>query len=168
MVTFQNSDRPPEEGSIDKPTRIVIPSIHVDAALEEVAMTTDGLMDVPKNSLNAGWYTSGPRPGEIGNAVIDGHVNGKYGTRAVFSDLHTIKPGNEILIRNHQGGLISFVVREIRTYDPGANTSAIFTSDDGKAHLNLITCEGVWDKTTKDYSKRLVIFADKTNKVESP
>jgi len=33
-------------------------------------------------------------------------------------------------------------------------------SNDGKAHLNLITCAGVWDEVEKSHSSRLVVFAD--------
>ena len=33
-------------------------------------------MGTPKNPENAAWYELGPRPGEEGSAVIDGH----YGT----------------------------------------------------------------------------------------
>jgi hypothetical protein len=52
-------------------------------------------------------------------------------------------------------------VREIKKYDPNANASDVFISGDGKAHLNLITCVGFWNKVSKSYPKRLVIFADK-------
>jgi hypothetical protein len=36
----------------------------------------------------------------------------------------------------------------------------LFLGSNDKAHLNLITCDGVWDVTKKSYSKRLVVFAD--------
>lgn len=52
-------------------------------------------------------------------------------------------------------------MREIRSYDPTVDASGIFGSNDGKAHLNLITCEGIWDATKKSYSKRIVVFTDK-------
>jgi len=49
--------------------------------------------------------------------------------------------------------------------DPSADQSKHPTletaSSDAKAHLNLITCEGVWDKVSKSYSKRLVVFTDR-------
>jgi hypothetical protein len=37
----------------------------------------------------------------------------------------------------------------------------VFASNDGGAHLNLITCAGEWNKGKKSYSERLVVFADK-------
>lgn len=51
--------------------------------------------------------------------------------------------------------------RESRTYDALADATRVFRSDDGKAHLNLITCQGAWDKQAKQYSKRLVVFTDR-------
>lgn len=53
------------------------------------------------------------------------------------------------------------MVRELRTYGPKDDVTNVFNSSDGQAHLNLITCEGIWDKASKSYSKRLVIFTDK-------
>jgi hypothetical protein len=53
---------------------------------------------------------------------------------------------------------MAFVVRESRTYNPGY-AEEVFSANDG-AHLNLVTCDGVWDGAKKSYSKRLVIFAD--------
>jgi hypothetical protein len=46
-------------------------------------------------------------------------------------------------------------------FDPSADATAVFISNDGSSHLNLITCDGVWDKQAKQYSKRLVVFADR-------
>jgi hypothetical protein len=55
----------------------------------------------------------------------------------------------------------TFVVRESRSFNPNADASDVFNSNDEKSHLNLITCEGSWNKDSKSYSQRLVIFTDK-------
>ena len=118
-------------------------------------------MDAPKGPAEAGWYSLGVRPGEVGSAVIAGHSGWKNNIPAVFDDLYKLRIGDKIYVKDDKGGLVSFVVKEIRTYDPKADASDIFGSNDGEAHLNLITCEGVWDPVTKSSSKRLVVFADK-------
>jgi len=69
--------------------------------------------------------------------------------------------GDKVYTENNQGVTTSFVVREIKRYDPDADASSVFDSKDGKSHLNLITCEGVWDDEIESYSKRLVIFTDR-------
>jgi len=143
------------------PVRITIPSIAVDAAIERVTLAADGSMDVPKRSLDAAWYALGPRPGETGSATIAGHVDWVNGAAAVFADLHMLRAGDKIMVEDDGGGVISFVVRESRKYDAAADATNVFASNDGKAHVNLITCAGAWDKSTQQYSERLVVFTDK-------
>lgn len=118
-------------------------------------------MDIPKNIKNVAWFENGPRPGEIGNAVIDGHFGWKNNIPAVFDNLYKISIGDKIYIEDDEGVTSTFVVREIKSYSENDYAGEIFNSNDGKAHLNLITCEGIWNKTQKSYSKRLVVFADK-------
>lgn len=145
---------------IGVPVRIVISRIAVDAAIEHVALAKDGSMDVPKDPMDAGWYEPGPRPGEPGSAVIAGHVDWFKGATGVFANLHKVKPGDVITIQDEAGAPRAFVVREIRTYGAAADAMDVFTSTDGRAHLNLITCGGTWDKKTKQYTKRLIVFTD--------
>ena len=142
------------------PVRLKIPAIDVESKFEYVGLTPDGSMDAPKEPANAGWFNLGPRPGENGSAVIAGHYGWKNGIPAVFDNLSKLKKGDKIYIEDENGVSISFVVRESRSYDPKADASTVFNSSDGKAHLNLITCEGSWNRLKKSYSKRLVVFAD--------
>jgi DTW domain-containing protein YfiP len=53
------------------------------------------------------------------------------------------------------------VVNKLKIYKQNENAPEVFNSSDDKAHLNLITCDGTWDKAQKIYSDRLVVFADK-------
>lgn len=147
--------------SIGVPARIIIPRITVAAPIEKVALTADGSMDVPKLPRNTGWFALGPRPGETGSAVIAGHVDWLNGATAVFASLHKVQPGDNITVIDDAGKALSFVVRESRTYDATEDATDVFSSNDGKAHLNLITCYGAWDKRAKQYTKRLVVFAER-------
>lgn len=146
---------------IDIPVRILIPSIGVSAAIEQVAVAPDGSMDVPSAPINTAWYKLGPPPGAIGSAVIAGHVNWKNNQPAVFANLHKLMPGDKITVQDDQGRIIPFVVRGSRTYNADADASDIFVSNDRKSHLNLITCKGNWNETTQSFSERLVVFADR-------
>ncbi len=143
------------------PTRLKIPSINVDAPIEDVGLTPDGAMDTPKNYVNVGWFNLGPRPGENGSAVIDGHFGTISNIPHVFDNLYKLHKGDKIYIEDEKGRNIIFVVREIQRYGKDEDPSGIFGSSDGKAHLNLITCAGVWNKAEKTYSERLVVFTDK-------
>ena len=143
------------------PVRLKIPGINVDSVIESVGLTPEGAMGVPKDPNNAAWYNLGPHPGDNGSAVMSGHVNWYYGAKGVFEKLSKLKPGDKIEVLDDKGAVISFVVRESRSFDAAADANDVFFSKDGKAHLNLITCEGVWNKLAKQYSKRLVVFADR-------
>jgi LPXTG-site transpeptidase (sortase) family protein len=146
---------------IGLPVRITIPAIDLNASIEKVALAADGTMDVPKYFLNTGWYELGPRPGELGSAVIAGHVDWINGATAVFANLYKLQAGDKIAVQDDKGAIISFVVRESRKYDAAADATDVFISNDGKAHLNIITCDGSWDKNINQYSKRLIVFTDK-------
>lgn len=144
------------------PLRLNIPSIKVDAEIEYVGLTPTGNMDVPKAPENVGWLQLGNPPGEIGTAVMAGHYGPwKSGQKSVFDDLHKLNKGDQISVEDENGNSIFFVVQEIRNYDAGAEAPEVFSSNDGIAHLNLITCEGTWNKDSKSYSKRLVVFTNK-------
>lgn len=150
-----------EEELSQLPVRITIPVLNIDSIVEYVGVTALGEMDVPKGPTSTAWFELGPRPGELGSAVISGHFGWKNGIPAVFDNLHKIKTGDKIYVTDNKGTNTSFVVREIRSYDQNADASLVFGSNDGKSHLNLVTCQGVWDKNLKSYSNRLVVFADK-------
>lgn len=143
------------------PLRLKIPEIGVDAVIEYVGLTADGEMDIPKNPTDVAWFSLGSRPGENGSAVISGHYGWKNDISSVFDDLHKLREGDEVYIEDENGATVTFVVRGARKYDPEADASEVFGSSDGKAHLNLVTCEGTWNEAEKSYSSRLAVFTDK-------
>lgn len=148
------------------PVRLKIPKLNIDATIEQVGLTTTGDMDAPKGPATAGWLNLGPRPGHIGSAVMDGHFGYKGKIPAVFDKLHTLQRDDLLYVEDEAGATIVFVVRELKTYKPNDDATNVFSSTDGLAHLNLVTCKGAWDKTQKTYSTRLVVFTDK--QVQAP
>lgn len=144
------------------PVRLVVPGLKIDAKISPVGLTKDGDMDTPSNIMEAGWYKYGPHPGNTGSAVIAGHLNGEKNEPGVFSNLEKLQKGDSLSIIDDKGQTISFRVREIRSYDQHERPSEVFNRSDG-AYLNLITCAGSWDKTISSFSKRLVVFADRSN-----
>lgn len=149
------------KASFGLPIRLKIPAINVDSAIESVGLTTDGAMDVPKKQDDVAWFQLGQRPGENGSAVIAGHYGWKSKKKSAFDNLHKLRAGDKVYVEDGDGYTIIFVVSGNKRYLENANSTEIFNSNDGKAHLNLITCEGEWNKVSKSYPNRLVIFADK-------
>ncbi len=161
MFGAKSSSTTTVAAGVGEPMSLKISSIAVDAQIERVGLAAGGSMDIPRDPLHAAWYMSGPRPGEAGSAVIAGHLNWFNGVAGAFSNLHNVKVGDKVSVVDDKGARITFIVREIKKYDASADTTDVFSSSDGKAHLNLITCSGAWDKITNQYAERLVVFADK-------
>ncbi len=143
------------------PVRLKIPKINIDAALDYVSILPTGALGVPKGPNNAAWYERGPRPGEKGSSVIDGHFGYKNNVPAVFDNLHKLQAGDMLYVIDEKGLTTAFVVQELKMFGKNQDATTIFRSSDGKAHLNLITCQGTWNQAQKSYSDRLVVFADK-------
>lgn len=144
------------------PIQLSIPKLKVDAAISYMGLTASGEMDVPPDLVSVGWYKFGTKPGEQGSAVIAGHLEGTEDL-GVFIDLDTLRRGDVINVRNDRDKVVSFAVRETRTYRQGERPDEIFNKTDG-SYLNLITCSGTWDNAKKRYSHRYVVFADKIEK----
>ncbi len=142
------------------PVRLEIPEINIDAPIESVGQTSSGAMAVPVGPVDVAWYELGPRPGENGSAVIAGHEGWKYGIPAVFDNLNKLKPGDEIYVVDNVGSTTSFVVSGTQMFGENSSASEVFVSNDGLAHLNLITCEGIWNASKQSYSGRLVVFTN--------
>ncbi len=141
------------------PVRFSIPTIGVDTNVQLVGITKSGNMGVPDNFTDVGWYRLGFAPGILGNSVIAGHLDNAKGTPGVFENLSKLHIGDEVYVLNKAGEKLQFKVIGLALY--GYNDTAplqmIFGSST-EAHLNIITCDGVWDKVKKVYDKRLVVF----------
>ena len=142
------------------PVKISIESIGVYAPVESVGILSEA-MAVPTSGNNVGWYSLGAQPGDIGTAVLAGHVNWMNGEDAVFTHLDSIQIDDIVSITNNYGYTNSFIVRKIKNYPFNSDTREIFSSTDGLSHLNLITCTGTWNKRLGTHNSRLVIFTEK-------
>jgi sortase A len=146
-----SSFRAPASLATGLPVRLSIPSIGVDTAIEDAVVTPEGRMDVPQGSTNVAWFALGPHPGQEGSAVIGGHYGIVNGQPFVFYNLSKIDVGDKVYVIDDRGNTIAFTVRSKAVYDRNADATDVFTSHDGLAHLNLITCEGIWNKVNGTY-----------------
>ncbi len=139
------------------PVRLRIPAIGVNAAVERVGVANDGSMAVPASEWDVGWFRRGYLPGSLGNAVIDGHLDWIHGP-AVFWNLSKLNPGDAIYITDDKGVQRKFIVTALVTYPyDNAPLNNIFGGS-SQAHLNLVTCNGVYSHTARNYNKRLVVY----------
>jgi len=141
------------------PTRLQVPTLAIDAKVESVGKKADGSMGTPTTWQNTAWYDLGPKPGQPGNAVIDGHVNNALTTAGVFEHLSQIGIGDQVIVSDASGHSLTYQVSEINEYPVnGAPTGAIFSTS-GPSQVVLITCDGSWDASLHEFDKRLVVVA---------
>lgn len=139
------------------PARLVIPAISVDAAIEARGLDSNRNLATPKDYRDVAWYKLGPRPGEPGNAVINGHVNWWTGD-AVFTHLSRLRIGDEVRVVRADGRTVVFKVSSKRTVDANARIPSLFAPSTDTT-LTLITCSGTWNPMTQSDTQRLLVSA---------
>ncbi|MFX4305933.1 class F sortase [Exiguobacterium sp. A1_3_1] len=152
---------------VELPKTLSIPTLDVKTKVEQVGLDKNGAMATPKNEQQVGWYKFGPRPGDVGNAVIDGHTDTKTGP-AVFYQLRDLKKNDQIKIKDASGRTLVFRVKKLVQYDHlDAPLQKIFGASE-KRNLNLITCIGTFDQNAGTYDDRLVVFTELDEKASDP
>ncbi len=141
------------------PVRLQIPSIGVDSELMDLGLEADGTLEVPPSGFPAGWYTGAPTPGELGPAIIAGHVDWA-GQPGVFFHLRDLSSGDEIMITREDGSTAQFRVTRVEWFAKDEfPTQAVYGNLD-HAGLRLITCGGELDRQARSYHDNLVVFAE--------
>ncbi len=147
-----------KQGDFGVPKRLKIPKVRVDAAVVPVGLTSAGAMDAPESAKAVGWFMSGPRPGQSGSSVLDGH-SGMASGGAVFDRLTDLRKGDRVYVADASDSYVTFVVTGRRFYPADETVDAVFAQG-GPSRLNLITCTGTWDSVRKTHTKRLVVFTE--------
>lgn len=149
----------PAPASDATPTRVAIPAIGVSSSLEDLHRGSAGELDPPKGWDDAGWFSDGIVPGEVGPAVIAGHVDSPTAA-AVFFRLDELIAGDEIHIAMSDGTTRTFTVdRSERAAKSAFPTSDVYGTAP-TPQLRLITCDGTFDTATGHYTDNLIVFAD--------
>ena len=140
-----------------EPTRLRISKIKVDTSFVSIGKKTDGTMEIPKSYDMVGWYKLGPTPGELGPAVVVGHVD-RPGDVAVFWRLRELVPGDTFEIDRADGSTAKFKVDAVKQV-PQSNfpTEEVYGNIDF-AGIRLITCGGTFNRTTRHYSDNTIVF----------
>ncbi|TCO65578.1 class F sortase [Actinocrispum wychmicini] len=143
-----------------EPTGIEIPKIKAKSTLVPLGLNQDGTIEVPPVSapMQAGWYTKAPTPGEIGPAVILGHVDGNK-QPGIFYRLKEMATGDEILVSRKDGSTARFLVAKVDQVSKKDFPSDKVYGDVSDAELRLITCGGVFDRTAHSYEDNVIVYA---------
>jgi Sortase domain len=139
------------------PTRVRIPSLKVTSTLESLALDGAGELTSPHDFGKAGWYADGVAPGDVGPAVIAGHVDSKTGP-AVFYGLRQLTPGAQVEVER-DGRWLEFRVTSVERYAKSSFPTAKVYGPTPGPELRLITCGGVFDRPRNSYRDNVVVYA---------
>lgn len=159
--TDQPDENPPGKdfvwkGAANDPKYIDLPTIKGGGYLQNVGVDQKKAVAVPNNIHMAGWFVDTVRPGEMGNSVIDGHVNGRVNA-GIFKNLAKLKKGDKFTIEFGDSSKKSFEVEEIVTVKTADAASVLFSQKPGiTKQVSLITCGGTFDKKIQQYDQRVI------------
>jgi len=139
------------------PVELTIPAISLTVSLSTLGLNADGTVQVPTDIQQPGWYGLGPSPGEIGSAVILGHVDSSEGP-AVFFKLRSLVAGDIVDTSLADGITAEFKVTSVAMYlKTNFPDQAVYTSH-GDSALQLVTCGGAFDTQTGHYLSNIVVY----------
>ena len=146
-----------------------IPAIGVDSAVEQrgtvtydnpfTGQTVTGY-DVPDSLGTASWWSDGPQPGSGQMAIVLGHQ--QNGGQAVFNRLQELHPGDQVLLRNADGAVLTLQVLGEPLTGLDKATPALSDALNGHpadADVALVTCGGEFDDAAGTSTMNTVVFA---------
>lgn len=141
-----------------RPTRVQLPDLGVTSSVMDLGLAADGTMEVPPGAYPVGWYDGSPTPGQLGPAVLAGHVDWD-GEPGAFYGLRELLPGDAVVIDRADGTVATFRVDRVAEHAKDAFPADEVYGDIDHAGLRLITCGGSFDEDTGDYLGNVIVFA---------
>lgn len=145
-----------------RPVHISIPSIDVQSELIVLGLNADGTLAVPSPGPDydkAAWFDGSPVPGEVGPAVIEGHIDSAANGPSVFFNLGDLTPGDDIDIDRADGSTVHFTVDAVRSYPKDDFPTLQVYGNTTGPELRLITCGGEFDSAQGSYRNNTVVYA---------
>ena len=141
------------------PERLYLPGASAPAIVHPV-VSRDGVLAVPENPADVGWWAGGARPGDpIGTLVIDGHVDSATLGIGALGRLSQLKSGDRITLDTSTGARIAYRVSALRVFEKASGLPASLFDRSGPARLVLISCGGPFDQAAKSYLDNIAVVA---------
>ena len=155
LATSSTSTTPVTTRSV--PVSLRIPALGVAVAVSTLGLNPDGTVEVPTDFQKPGWYRLGPSPGQMGSAVILGHVDSYQGPAAFFR-LRSLAAGDPVEVTLADGVVADFVVTSVAMYSKAQFPSQQVYGSHGNGELQLVTCGGTFDTRTRSYLSNIVVY----------
>ncbi|MPZ70637.1 MAG: class F sortase [Actinobacteria bacterium] len=145
-----------------KPSVLDIPAIGVHSDIQHLGRTGSGAMETPAPGPlydTAAWYRYSPTPGELGPAILLGHVDSASNGPSVFFRLGEMKRGDRVTVTREDDSIAVFIVDEVRRYSKNDFPTKLVYGNIDYAGLRIVTCGGAFDESTGHYLDNIVVFA---------
>ena len=144
------------------PTAISIPEIGVNHALIQLGQNSDGTIQTPPLTAPEvpGWYRYSPTPGQVGPAVIVGHIDGTTGAEGVFYNLGALRPGETVDVTRSDHTVAVFRIDGVDKYAKSSFPTLTVYGNTTNPQLRLITCAGPFEN--QHYLDDIVVYATLT------
>ncbi|MGB3186597.1 MAG: class F sortase [Ornithinimicrobium sp.] len=143
------------------PLSLAIPSIDVTSELHPLGLNEDGTLQVPTGQRynEAAWYEGSPTPGELGPAVIEGHVTSQGSVPSVFFDLGELSRGDMVEVTREDGSVATFEVYATDSFAKDDFPKVAVYGNTDVPELRVITCGGEYDPQARAHLDNIVVFA---------
>ncbi|MBS2536156.1 class F sortase [Catenulispora sp. NF23] len=152
----------PPAARVPTPTAISIPEIGVSHTLMQLGQNSDGTIATPPLTTPAipGWYRYSPSPGQVGPAVIVGHIDGTTGAEGVFYNLGALRPGDTVDVTRSDNTTAVFRIDGVDKYAKSSFPTLTVYGNTTNPQLRLITCAGPFEN--QHYQDDIVVYATLT------
>jgi sortase (surface protein transpeptidase) len=143
------------------PIHLDVPAIGVHSPLLQLGANPDNTVAVPplEKDSKAGWFQYSPTPGQLGPAVLLGHVDSAQWGPGVFYRLGALAPGQTVDVTRSDKTVAVFAVDKVDSYPKGSFPSLQVYGNTPNAQLRLITCGGIFDPSARSYENNIVVYA---------
>lgn len=152
---------PPRPSDGSQLVRIVVPKAKIDHKVVVRGLNAKREMEDPGGKDEIAWYNFSTLPGLGSNAVFSGHVDWYTGDRGVFWFLKDLAQGDEAQIHYSDGLVVTYRVTEVNVYNADNAPVTEITGPTSSDRLTMITCDGVFQRSAQDYTKRRVVVAER-------
>ncbi|MCH0542647.1 class F sortase [Streptomyces sp. MUM 203J] len=137
--------------------------------VDAVGASPQGELDVPASPYRVGWWARGARPGDPrGTVLLAGHIDSAEEGAGPFEALHDLPVGARVQVGAADGTRHTYRIVARRTYEASALPQDLFSPDEGRGRLVLVTCAGDFDPHARVYARNLVLYALPASTPPSP
>lgn len=159
VITTSTTAAPPA-AEPSSPVRLELPTLGIDSPVIPVGVTDGGILEVPEDVDDVGWYRFGPAPGgTAGSAVLTGHVDSARQGPGPFARLSELAIGDTVTVVDDTGATRSFSVLSREEWSKSEVPLDRIFDREGSPRLVLITCGGQFDASIGHYEDNIAITA---------